>query len=215
MKDIVIIGAGGFAREVAWLIEDINNKEQQWNLLGFIDDDKEKIGKQINGYKVLSNIETFKKFSQNTYCVIAIGDGKIRNSIVKKLNKDQKYATLIHPNVLCSSKVEIGEGSIICSGNIITVNIIIGKHNIINLGSTIGHDTILEDYVTVHPGNNISGNIKIKRNTILGTGSCIIQGKIIGKNCIIGAGSVIIKDIPDNCTVVGNPGKIIKGEENV
>ncbi|WP_373077086.1 acetyltransferase [Fusobacterium varium] len=209
MKDIVIIGAGGFAREVIWLIEEINMHKKEWNILGLIDDALELIGKEINNYKVLGNIEYLNTLDKEIYATIAIGNGNIRKEIIEKV-KNRKYATLIHPNVQKSKFVKIEEGVIICSNNILTVNIEIGKHSIINLNSTIGHDVKLKDYVTILPGCNISGNVNIGESSVLGTGTTIIQNKKVGKNVIIGAGTVVIRDIEDNCTVVGNPAKVIK-----
>ncbi len=257
MKDIVIIGAGGFAREVAWLIENINKSKGQWNLLGFIDDDENLHGEKLNGYDILGDIDYLNKLKNEVYCVIAIGDGKTRKQIVDRINKNRKFATLIHPDVdlsstnligegciICcgtiltvnktrkqivdrinknrkfatlihpdvdlSSTNLIGEGCIICCGTILTVNVALKNHIIINLDCTIGHDAILEDYTTLMPSVNVSGNVFIDKYTTVGTGTNIIQGLHIGKNSIVGAGSVVIRDIQDNCTVVGNPGRIIK-----
>ena len=127
MKDIVIIGAGGFGREVAWLIEDINKENKEWNFLGFVDDNEEIQGKEINGYKVVGNIEWLK--NQELYVVNAIGDPIIKKKVMERLQGSKnKYPVLIHPSVIYSDKVTFGEGSIICAGNIITVNIEIGKH---------------------------------------------------------------------------------------
>lgn len=210
MKDIVIVGAGGFAREVAWLIEEINEEKKEWNLLGFIDDNKENIGKKLNGYKILGTTEYLnEELSRDIYTIIAIGNGKIREKIVNKL-KNRKYAILTHPNVKISSTNLIEEGSIICSGNILTVNIKVGKHVIINLDCTIGHDAIIEDYTTVLPSVNLSGNTKTKKYTTLGTGTKVIQGVTIGENVMIGAGTIVIKDVESNVTAVGNPARIIK-----
>jgi len=209
MKDIIIIGAGGFAREVAWLIEEINEENKEWNLLGFVDDNKEIIGKNLNGYKVLGNLEYLNKISSDVYIVIAIGNSNVRKAIAKRIN-NKKYATLIHPKINISKFNEIGEGTIICKDSILTVNISIGKHVIINLDCTIGHDAVLEDYVTVFPSVNISGQTIIRERTELGTNSAIIQGIKIGENVTLGAGSVVIRDIEDNCIVVGNPAKKIK-----
>ena len=210
MKDIVIIGAGGFAREVAWLIENINKSKGQWNLLGFIDDDENLHGEKLNGYDILGDIDYLNKLKNEVYCVIAIGDGKTRKQIVDRINKNRKFATLIHPDVDLSSTNLIGEGCIICCGTILTVNVALKNHIIINLDCTIGHDAILEDYTTLMPSVNVSGNVFIDKYTTVGTGTNIIQGLHIGKNSIVGAGSVVIRDIEDNCTVVGNPGRIIK-----
>lgn len=217
MKDIVIIGCGGFGREVAWLIEEINNVNREWNILGFIDDDTLNHGQIINGYAVLGGFEYLKE-KKNIYYVCAVGSAKSRRKIVEE--KCSKYniipATLVHPSVLMNKKnVCIGEGSIVCASNILTVNINVGKHTLINLDCTIGHDVIIEDYVTIYPSVNISGNCKVGLCSELGTGTHIIQGKNIGKGTIIGAGTVVIRDIGDNCVAVGNPARVIKVMEDI
>jgi sugar O-acyltransferase (sialic acid O-acetyltransferase NeuD family) len=209
MKDIVIIGAGGFGREVAWLIEDINKVNNEWNIIGFVDDNEDIQGKEINGYKVVGNIEWLK--SQELNVVNAIGDPIVKKRIMERI-KDSKnsYPILIHPSVIYSNRVSFGEGSIICAGSIITVNIEIGKHVIINLDCTIGHDAILGDFTTVLPSVNVSGFVRTGECVNIGTGSAIIQGVTIGANTVIGAGAVVVKELPSNCTAVGAPAKPIK-----
>ena len=212
MKDIVIIGAGGFGREVAWLIEDINKKNMEWNIIGFVDDNQAIQGSEVNGYKVVGNIDWLKE--QELYVVNAIGDPVTKKKIIEKLDGSKnKYPVLIHPSVICSDRVSFGEGSIICAGNIITVNVEIGKHVIINLDCTIGHDANIGDYSTVLPSVNVSGFVKTEECVSVGTGSAIIQGVSIGRNTVVGAGAVIVKDLPANCTAVGSPAKPIKFHE--
>jgi len=208
MKDIVIIGAGGFGREVAWLIEDINKEKLEWDIVGFVDDNKAIQGFEINGYKVVGDIDWLK--GQELYVANAIGDPVIKKRVTERLRESiNKYPVLIHPSVISSDKVSFGEGSIICAGNIITVNIEIGNHVIINLDCTIGHDAIIGDYSTVLPGVNVSGFVKMEECVSVGTGSTIIQGITIGKNTVIGAGAIVVKDLPANCTAVGSPAKPI------
>lgn len=211
MKDIVIIGAGGFGREVAWLIEDINRKKRKWNIMGFIDEDESIHGERLNGYEVLGGLDKLEEF-EDVYLAIAIGNSKVREKIVRKIAKfNFKQATLIHPNVLMDKRTNtIGKGCIICASNIITVNVTIGNYVIINLDSTVGHDTVLKDFVTIYPSVNVSGCCIIGKCVELGTGTQIIQGKTIGDYSIIGAGSVVIKDIKEKRTAVGVPAKIIK-----
>lgn len=212
MKDIVIIGAGGFGREVVWLIDDINKNNNQWNIRGFIDDNFDLKGRLINGYEVLGDIEWLR--TQKLYAICAIGDPVTKKRIIERLiNSKIKFPVLVHPSVIYSDSVELGEGSIICAGNIITVNINIGKHVIINIDSTVGHDAILGEYTTVLPSVNISGNVTTEECVNVGTGSSIIQGITIGENTVIGAGSVVVKDLPANCIAVGAPAKPIKFNE--
>lgn len=209
MKDIVIIGAGGFAREVCWLIEEINKVNSEWNILGFIDENADNHGKILNGYPVLGGIQWFGK-KDDIWAVCAVGSCQAKESLIAKADKHNvKYATLIHPSVMMSQFVEIGEGSIICAGNIFTTNIKIGRHVIVNLDCTIGHDAIIEDYSTILPSVNVSGNVVIEKGVSVGTGSAIIQGVKIGEGSTIGAGAVVIKNIPNNCTAVGVPAKPI------
>lgn len=149
MKDIVIIGAGGFGREVAWLIEDINKNKLEWNIKGFIDDNPSLIGKLINGYKVIGDLAWLKK--QNIYAACAIGNPITKKNIISKLNGTKvKYPVLIHPSVIKSDIIKVGEGTIICAGNILTVNIEVGKHVVINLDCTIGHDVKIKDLSLIH-----------------------------------------------------------------
>ncbi|MBU1019811.1 MAG: acetyltransferase [Firmicutes bacterium] len=212
MKDIVIIGAGGFGREVAWLIEDINNVTPTWNIIGFVDDNKEIQGSLINGYPVVGDIDWLN--NQELYVVNAIGDSIVKKKVLERLNESKNsFPVLVHPNVVISKLVNIGEGSIICAGNIITVNISIGKHVIVNIDSTIGHDAIIGDFSTILPSVNISGYVELEQCVSVGTGSAIIQGVTIGQNTVVGAGAVVVKDLPANCTAVGSPAKPIKFHE--
>jgi sugar O-acyltransferase (sialic acid O-acetyltransferase NeuD family) len=124
------------------------------------------------------------------------------------------YPVLIHPSCyIGTDQVIIGEGSIVCAGTIITVNIDIGKHVILNLACTVGHDTIIEDYCSFMPSVNISGEVKIGNGVYCGTGAKIINQLEIGENSIIGAGAVVSKTLPANCTAVGIPAKPIKFHE--
>ncbi len=217
MKDLIIFGASGFGREVAWLVERINKVNLTWNILGYIDDNEAIQNSEINGYKVLGKTGDIKKYSDNTYFICAVGASKIRQNIVSKIkniNPETHFATLIDPSVEMSDRVTVGEGTIICAHTIITVNISIGNHVIINLDCTIGHDSVLNDFVTLYPSVNVSGITTIGYCTELGTGMQIIQGITVGSHSIIGAGAVVVKNIPDKCTAIGCPAKPIKYLEN-
>ena len=212
MKDLVIIGAGGFGREVAWLVEDINGINKEWNLLGFIDENEDNHGKVLNGYKVLGGFD-FLKDKKDIFYICAIGNAKVKKMIVEEkcIKYKIKPATLIHPSVIMSKKNNnIDEGCVVCAGSIITVNTKINKHVIVNLDCTIGHDVSIEDYVTIYPSVNLSGNCNIGKCVEIGTGTQVIQGKSIGEYSIVGAGSVVINNIENNRTVVGVPAKVIK-----
>jgi len=215
MEKIIIIGAGGFGREVVWLIERINMSVKKWDILGYIDEDKEIKGKDLDGYPVLGGLDIIKSH-EDAYYVCAIGSAKNRESMVNRIASIScriRYATLIDPSVILSDKVRIGRGTIICAGTILTVDIDIKSHVIINLDCTIGHDVVIDDFVTLYPSINVSGHVTLSKCAEIGTGTQIIQGKQIGAGTIVGAGSVVIKDLPDECTALGVPAKPIKFHE--
>lgn len=205
MKQLVIVGSGGFAREVEWLVERINALTPAWDFLGFIDNN-------LQGPKVIGNDQYILDRQDEIYVAIAIGSSAVRNNIYKtyKKNPNIRFANLFDPSVLMSSRIRFGEGNIICAGSILTVDIQIGNCNIINLDCTIGHDVILGDFVTLNPSVNVSGNTVINSGCSIGTGTQIIQGMEIGSNTIVGAGAVVTAKLPADCTAVGVPAKVIR-----
>lgn len=214
MKDLYIIGAGGFGREVAWIVERINSIKPTWNLKGFIDDNETLWGSTEGEYHVFGGCEYLSAL-EDVYAVCAVGSSNVRKKIIEKLKDTSvKFATLVDPSVLYSNSVKIGEGAIVCAGTIITVDVNIGDHVIVNLDCTIGHDAVIDDFVTIYPSvnvsGNVSGNVLIGECSELGTGTQIIQGKKVISNTIIGAGAIVVKDCLESGTYVGSPAKKIK-----
>lgn len=211
MKDIVIIGSGGFGREVKTLIDDINKIKPTYRFKGYFDDGYEK-GTLINDFEILGDISDVNKTNSEMCVAIAVGNPKVKKIIVEKLlNTYLEFPILIHPTVIKSEDyISIGRGSIICAGNILTCNIEIQDFVILNLMCTVGHDVIIKKYSSFMPSVNISGEVIIHQAVYVGTGAKIINQLEIGENTIIGAGAVVSKSLPSNCTAVGIPAKIIK-----
>lgn len=209
MTDIAIFGAGGFGREVAMLIEEINLQNPTFNIIGFFDDNIEP-QTTIGDYVVKGGLKEINTFNEPLGIVLAVGNPKVKAAILNKINNDSIfYPNLIHPSVTISKsqRVEIGEGCIICKGCIITVDINIGSHVIFNLNTTVGHDTIIQDYCSFMPGVNISGEVIIEEGVFFGTNSSIINQRKVENWSTIGAGATVVKNIPSNCIAVGSPAK--------
>jgi sugar O-acyltransferase (sialic acid O-acetyltransferase NeuD family) len=208
VNDIVVFGTGGFGREVAELIEDINAEAPQWNMIGWLDGNTDRWNSEIHGLPVLGDAAWLAAHPE-VQVIVAVGGPAAKRRIVDSLGV-ARFAILVHPSVRVRSRVQIAEGSIICEGTQLTTNIGLRRHTIVNIGCTIGHDCLLEDFSTVAPGVNISGNVRIGQGTDVGTGSKIIQGVTIGAWSIVGAGAVVSRDLPGNVTAVGVPAKVIK-----
>ncbi len=212
MKDIVIIGAGSFGREVAQMICDINMDKKEWNLLGFIDETADKIGTVIDNNLVLGSFNWFEENSNNNlYTVCAIGNPKDKYMLIKKANAyNVNYTNLIHPYAKICNFVDMGIGNIICYNSFISVNTKLGNHISINPDCGIGHDVVIQDYSVLYWDITLSGNVNIGKGCEIGSKAVVIPWKTVGNWSIIGAGAVVVKDIPDNCTAVGVPAKPIK-----
>ncbi|MGJ8665824.1 MAG: acetyltransferase [Patiriisocius sp.] len=209
MRDITIIGAGGFGREVKCLIDDINKVEKTFNILGFIDDGISP-GTNIHEYKVLGGVDYLNSLEKKPCVVIAIGTPSIKQRIFNRLKKFE-FPSIVHPSVsLNGTNITIEEGCILSKGCILTCDIKLGKFTILNLSCTIGHDTLIHPFSSFMPSVNISGEVTINEAVYVGTGAKIINDLNIGKNTIIGAGAVVSKSLPENCTAVGIPAKPIK-----
>lgn len=196
MKDIIIIGSGGVGRETAWIIEQINEKNSQYNIIGFIDDDESKWNTEINGYKVIGGIEYLKSINYKGEVIIALANYKIKKSIIDKLKDlDITYATIIHPDNRLHNTVKVGQGTIIYGDVSISPNVCIGNHNIISSKSLMGHDCILEDYISTFWNVIIAGNNVIAEGTLIEASVSIIQNIKIIKPTMIKAGKIISETI--------------------
>jgi sugar O-acyltransferase (sialic acid O-acetyltransferase NeuD family) len=139
--------------------------------------------------------------------VVAIGDNKIRKTIVQTIK--HMFTTVIAQSSCIDTSVNIGEGSQLLHGVIIHSDTLIGRHTIVNTGATIDHDCSIGDFCHIAPNATLCGNVSLGEGTLIGAGSVVIPGVKIGKWCTIGAGAVILKDVSNNSTVVGNPGQTI------
>jgi sugar O-acyltransferase (sialic acid O-acetyltransferase NeuD family) len=214
-KMIAIYGGSGFGREVAWLVESCNGRSGRYDLACFIDDDQSLHGKRLNGVPVVG-FEDAKKKYPSAAIVGAVGDPRTREVLMAKAQyAGFSFVAIIHPRVERSRWIEIGEGAVICAGNILTTNIKLGRHVQINLDCTIGHDVVMGDYTTLAPGVHVSGWVQFGERVYVGTGAVIINGTrgkpiIIGNDAIIGAGACVTKSVPSKTIVAGVPARAIK-----
>ena len=209
---IVVYGAGGFAREVAWLIEECAAAGNPWTPVGFIDDAVERHGTLLNGLPIMS-LDTVAARWPDCHAVVAVGAPATRRALAEKAAEvGLGSISVIHPRVERSRWVEIGSGTVICAGSILTTNIRIGVGVQINLDCTVGHDVILGDYSTLAPGVHVSGCVEIGPGAYIGTGASIINGTaqapiVIGAGAVVGAGACVTRSVAPGSTVVGIPAK--------
>jgi len=214
MKKLIIIGGYGNGTVVQSTVEDINQREKQWELLGFLNDREKKL---INGYPVLGKIDkqTVDRYltDPNVYFFYTLISVKLNYKFLTKLLDlnipTERFATIIHPSAVISEFSEIGNG--VCIQPFVSVgpNTKIGNHVQIFAQSLIGHGAVLDDYSYVANNACIGADVHLKEGAYLGTNATTLEFITLGKWSVTGMGAVVLKDVDDYAKVVGNPARQI------
>jgi sugar O-acyltransferase (sialic acid O-acetyltransferase NeuD family) len=211
MIDIAIFGAGGFGKEVACLINRINEKEPTWNLVGFFDDNPALKGMMISHFApCLGGIDELNAYQEELFLVIAIANPKIVKTVVGKINNPLiTFPNLIHPSFVVSDPetFEIGRGNIIQANCSVSVDVKIGDFNILNGSVVLGHDVNMGSFNTLMPAVRISGGVTINDENFFGVSSIVLQQITVGNHVRLGAGSVLMTKPKDGNLYMGNPAK--------
>ncbi len=210
MKDLIIAGAGNPGS--LKLVHDINRHVPTWNLVGIVDDDPIKWGKDFHGHPILGGLAVLQepRFRDvHTVCYIYGGTILSRVKVVEHMvAMGVKFATLVHPSV-STAFVEIGQDCVVHEGCVLNFGVKLGDHCFLTQNVSIGHEVILEDLVFCAPSVTLPGRVRVRRAATLGAG-CTIKGAIeVGEYAMVGLGSVVFKDVPARSTVLGNPARVI------
>lgn len=211
MKDLVLVGAGRFAREIKALIDIINEQTPTWRFLGFVEEGA-KPGQTIEGDKILGGLECLMAMDPKPYVTVPIGDPKTRKRLAQTcMEAGFPSATLIHPNVeIIGDLCTIGEGSILCNGVSLAINTHVGKFCILNMQCGLGHDVVLNDYVSMMPHCIVGGDTIIGEGCYFGMRCTLIDKIKIADGCKFGAGSVVIRNTRKQGSYFGVPAKMIE-----
>lgn len=213
MKDLFLIGAGGFSTEVLHLVEIIQKENKQWSKIFFIDDNSTIHNKELRGVKVLGGVDLVENIDYNVDVLITINNVVKREDIINKLKRNLKinFPNLISPQAIVDTDyLKIGEGNIIMHFVILSTHLEIGNFNIFNSYAGIGHDCKIGDINSFGPRVAVSGNVEIGRMNDFGVNSTILQNKTVGNNNYIWMNTSIMKNIKNNGKYFGIPAKKIE-----
>ena len=193
-RRIIVIGAGGFAREIRWLLREM--AKEKWDFRGFVVSDLSSLGPHDSREAVIGDLAWLHE-NRGEFDALAIGVGTpgTRAKLAAELEPHfgpEYWPSLIHPSVrFDSGTCEIGHGVILCAGVIGTVNLRLEPFSMVNLLCTLGHEAQIGRASALNPTVNISGGVEIGPGVLVGTGAQILQYLKVGEGAVVGAGAVV------------------------
>lgn len=212
MDDLVIYGVGGLGCELLEIIEEINAVRSTWNILGFVDDRVKAGDGMIYGYPLLGGREFFHSYVKRVGVLLGFADCAAKEDAYGKitLRPNFYFPVIVHPYSYISPRAVLADGAVIARFCSVHVNASVGKNVLVSNKCEISHDSVVGDFASLMPSVNISGNVTVGKRTFIGVQAAVLQGLIIGSDAIVGMGSVVLNNVPEGCTVVGSPAKIIQ-----
>lgn len=210
-RPIVVFGAGGFAREVRWLIEDLVRAGARWQFAGYVVRDPGSVGEHDCKSELVAEEAWLSSRPPGAAAALGLGDPALRRKLGQLISSrfgDEALPALVHPSVqMQQSSCQIGPGVTLCAGTIATVGVRFQRYCMVNLCCTVGHEAEIGEGSCLNPTVNISGGVRLGHSVLVGTGAQILQYVQIGDGAMVGAGAVVVKNVAPGETVVGVPAR--------
>ncbi len=213
MRDLLIAGAGGLARETASAVAAINAVDPQWTLRGFLDDDPALHGTTVSGAPVLGPLSTVHDHPDAAVvvCIANPRNPGVRGLVTSRLGLSaDRYATIVHPSASVGAGCSLGPGTVLLAQTVLTADVTVGAHVAVMPQVVLTHDDVVGDFVTIASGVRVSGGVVVGEAAYLGTGALIRESLRIGARSIVGMGSVLLREVPAGEVWAGNPARLIR-----
>ena len=208
---ILILGAGGHATVVAdILIQAFGAGREELRPLGFLDDDRAKVGSSILELPVVGGTGELSDIDHSGV-IVAIGDNETRAHVFAEMvSRGERIVSAVHPNAVIAEGVQLGRGVMVCAGAVVNSASEIGDDVIVNTGARIDHHNVVGSHVHVAPGVVMGGAVTVGEGALVGLGASVLPGRTIGPWGVVGAGSVVVEDVPARATVIGVPARVVR-----
>ncbi len=210
-RPIVILGAGGFAREVRWLLTELDGGFR-YDFVGYAVSDRAQLGERDARDEVVGDFDWLASH-RSSFSALAFGIGNpaVKERIASQLDAllpGVEWPSLVHASArFHRPSARLGRGVVVCAGVLGTVDLVLEDFAMVNLGCTLGHESVIGRCAVLNPTVNISGGVTLGARVLVGTGAQVLQYIHVGDDATIGAGAVVTKAVPAGATVVGIPAR--------
>lgn len=211
-KRIVVLGAGGFAREVRWILRERQRSGDDVTCVGFVVTDLGKLGEYDSRELVLGDYSWIEAHRGDVDgLALGIGAPRYRQRVSAELCArfpEIAWPPVIFPGVIFDwDSCAMGRGVVVCPGVVGSVNVTLGEFSMVNYGCTVGHEAVIGPSAVVYPGANVGGGVVVGAAALIGSGAQVLQYRSVGEGAVVGAGAVVTRDVAPFSTVAGVPAR--------
>jgi sugar O-acyltransferase (sialic acid O-acetyltransferase NeuD family) len=208
VRDLLVVGGGGFARETVEAIRAVNACRTTWRLRGLLDDNPALHGTEVGGVAVIGPIELVHRHPS---ALIVLTTGRPDNYLSRPLIAarlglpDSRYATIVHPTATVGTTCAIGAGSVLLAHVDVTADVVVGRHVAVMPQVVLPHDARVDDFATIASGVRVGGACHVAEGAYIGAGACLRENITVGSRALVGMGSVVTRHVPGGRVWLGSP----------
>lgn len=205
LSALTILGAGGFAEQVAWVVQ----RQASMNVIAFVDELRSDAG-DIDGVPILQSLDDLVRDPGDYHLLSAVGHPDVRRRWADAYEVSHRFATIIDPSAAMAPNVSVGHGSVIMPGGVCSTRVKIGRHTLLGFNVSLSHDSEVGDFTHLAGGVILNGRVTVGDGCRIGAGAILLPDIKVGNNAVIGAGAVVTENVADGETVAGVPARPLK-----
>lgn len=211
MKQLYIIGAGGFGRELHGYLHEHPDHGHLWRYAGFVDDNPLALAHTALAAEPLIKPADLRP-APDVACICAVGQPAIKEKLCQPLReRGLTFMTFVHPSARVGPRVILGEGCVLAPGVVLTCDIVLGDFVLFNVHASAGHDVWVGHWSSISGHVDLTGGVTVEDRAFLGSHATIVPGKTVGAGACVGAGSVVLQSVKPGTRVFGNPARPFEG----